>query len=1607
MTSNQTASVSVSASHSVADAVTNQTRRKIISGTYSKLDYLFPVYHIITQDIELPRFLYYISITYNIIQFLVTSLWILMNQAFHIGEKIGIVHDYLAKIAFFISGNENQKYRMIIFCIFSAIFGLNLLFVVFQYTSYKRSRSFKKWALYINRFFIDFLVPISILPMSQFLGYVTLLVVENANDTVDLVYLILTIIYILALYMLIYFSQLLISASPFLPMHDLGTWSTPVLVKMYFVTTVFLFFGGFVRVFQNWLKSFLIFLHIALIGLFLFEIYNFPFISLTLTKLLTSTLTGMIFGDLMAFFYTLYPKFDYFMIIIIEVIFFFINLIVVVAVIKKYKKKVTKTLNDPETNDDVYYHCGLVQHPQKAVFYLHVGFTDMCDRFLDWSLVKFLANNSQSTNVLLECIRIVAFFPPESRLLNMLFTSGVSKHDLKVQHRFTLFQIEKIKSIRQSSSSADVTEQLNKMVTMTNICINECCSFWNNVPNNDTVFQYIAELIKNAQIRWTECLRSYPNNYRYREEYAKFLIDCKADFSNGVMQKYHSNLIDQGFSFAKDRAFRNMLMNYPLYLKRNILDLKGNITKFRSHHARKGSQSSSSSSNQGSNTVSSSCSTIDMEVQEALARSLFRHARMRIAMQTAVDDRSSNVLTMMHTYAFITLVIQIVCAIAIEYLLRDMYSPRLANIQRTNSLNNLRSTVSYSEIVSHIRWAQQRKAISNDQILTNMCKDDGIYSILEMDLKIYQKMAADAIIPVIETLMYEIATLAENGDDIYSAAITFVDSVVNINIASNKRIIGPSSTTLQTIVASMYSNLLQLSEEEIDGQPDWSENDQYLQYISNLDYVANAFDLSYQSFINKENSLVKANQKLHNLYMLAFPITLFALTALWTLIEFLLFKREQKKLLNLLKTVEDQARDEASHSMVHSSIDGAEEGPHSGTPMDGRTNKIYLYGFLIFILLTLYAALIFLNIYMSLSLNTTFRTYNGWVFFAGARTSMLYEGLGAVTLGLLIAPRNGLKNFTVTSFVKQLDRAFQQFEKAISYNIALLSGDKAYDTPPCRGSNDDLDEIQLASHCTTDMNTSIHELIKCSSLTENFELVSSLYTKVASVIITQNGISDENYFLLFHAVIDHMSEEMKRSRLILYSIAEKAEEKHRSTMIIFMVIEIIAAILIVFITLAVVSFFQNVFNAALSLLKRIPPLILVSNSELLDYVLARKVTKGNDEMETGRSVIHNSQDAIICVSKVEIIEIVNAGVPQLLGYTPEQLLGQPLNVVLAEESVEVVDKQLSMMRQGQDSLTYDGHVKCLTDDDQSIACHIIIIGMDEDGHGAANSFVVILRGEEALLKQQEEAEEAKKQSENLLFHILPKDIVFRLNRGENNISFAVPSASIIFIDIQRFSEYSASLTPTQIMGHLSMLFEAFDKAISNYPLMIKIKLIGDIYMAAAGLFTPDEPPAHHAEQTVRFALEALNELDEVNVKLSSSLQVRIGINSGGPLIAGVLGTDKPVFDIIGDPINVAARLQSTDIAGRIQISTGTYELISHLDFNIEKRGEVFLKGKGKQISYLVSQSAGTSIGIAENSSFNSPFVMNSADMIHAQTSQTFLPGTARSVIETARSISQE
>ncbi|OHT08223.1 adenylate cyclase, type VII [Tritrichomonas foetus] len=398
-------------------------------------------------------------------------------------------------------------------------------------------------------------------------------------------------------------------------------------------------------------------------------------------------------------------------------------------------------------------------------------------------------------------------------------------------------------------------------------------------------------------------------------------------------------------------------------------------------------------------------------------------------------------------------------------------------------------------------------------------------------------------------------------------------------------------------------------------------------------------------------------------------------------------------------------------------------------------------------------------------------------------------------------------------------------------------------------------------------------------------------------------------------------------------------------MIFFIAIMIlaIASYLVENITL---SIFDREFKAFKTLILRVDPVYFVSNPELIELFYNRK----NEKMisSSSHAAFYASHDAMISVNIDLVIENVNPAVTDVFGFTPEQDLNFLISYQINKRLYSVFD----LMKSGETSLVFECDANGNTDDSKGVPLHLSVIGFKNES-GLVTTFAVLMKDMTEEEKQRLAVEEAKKQAELILLQILPKDIIIRLNRGDKNIDFTVKSSTIIFIDIEKFSEYSATLSTKDIMLNLSKIFTVFDKICSTFNLITKIKLIGDDYMAAAGLFTPEIIPVRHALQMIQFALQCLEALEELNVLLNSSLQVRIGINTDGPLIAGVLGTDKPMFDIIGDPINVAARLQSTCIPGLVQISESTYNLVANMDFNIEERGEIELKGKGKRKTFLI------------------------------------------------------
>ena len=207
-------------------------------------------------------------------------------------------------------------------------------------------------------------------------------------------------------------------------------------------------------------------------------------------------------------------------------------------------------------------------------------------------------------------------------------------------------------------------------------------------------------------------------------------------------------------------------------------------------------------------------------------------------------------------------------------------------------------------------------------------------------------------------------------------------------------------------------------------------------------------------------------------------------------------------------------------------------------------------------------------------------------------------------------------------------------------------------------------------------------------------------------------------------------------------------------------------------------------------------------------------------------------------------------------------------------------------------------------------------------------------------------EQAK--AENLLLNILPRSIADRLKAQSQPIADQFSSASILFADVVDFTPWSEQLTPDEVVGCLDHLFRHFDDLAERYAIE-KIKTIGDSYMVAAGV--PESRP-DHARALALMALDMLEAMRSDGEAGHLGLELRIGINSG-PVVAGVIGRKRFLYDLWGDAVNTANRMESYGTPGRIQITRATYELLAD-EFKCEPRGTISVKGKGEvETWYLV------------------------------------------------------
>ena len=311
----------------------------------------------------------------------------------------------------------------------------------------------------------------------------------------------------------------------------------------------------------------------------------------------------------------------------------------------------------------------------------------------------------------------------------------------------------------------------------------------------------------------------------------------------------------------------------------------------------------------------------------------------------------------------------------------------------------------------------------------------------------------------------------------------------------------------------------------------------------------------------------------------------------------------------------------------------------------------------------------------------------------------------------------------------------------------------------------------------------------------------------------------------------------------------------------------------------------------------------------------------------------------------------------------ESILATPPDLILLDVLMPGLDGLEVLKRLKGNPTTQHIPVVMLSSADQvDTVVRCITLGADDFLPKPFNATLLMARIESSLSKKRLRDQEAgflkrlqKEQeiSERLLLNILPKAIAERLKQGETIIADNFPEVTVLFSDFVGFTKLSAEIAPKVLVGRLNEIFCAFDELCDRHGLE-KIKMIGDAFMAVAGLPTPRDD---HVEVAADMALSMLGEVARFNARYAERFRMRVGLNTG-PVVAGVIGTKKFAYDLWGDTVNLASRMEAHAPKDGILATAAVYEKLSgRYSF---KPGQVIrVKGKGEMLSYILLGKTGT------------------------------------------------
>jgi guanylate cyclase len=1135
---------------------------------------------------------------------------------------------------------------------------------------------------------------------------------------------------------------------------------------------------------------------------------------------------------------------------------------------------------------------------------------------------------------------MISFFPHETIPLRPL----IFRHHLSALHsisnRSVIYQIHRVHLFRQSATSRAVASDFARVERFSQAAIGLYCDFWADLAipvssdNNKRMspaqaFARLTAARLHSETAWADLLDRHPNNPRLFDDYALFLLEVKSDFETAV--RWHQKARNSEGRRVHDRLFRAFIAAFPFYIRRGIVDSHGKLCPA---PQRLSSEPESAQDHVGS-AGSGDLNTARLDLRAA--DDILDCPQLRLAMRQCVSTLQSPVRLRVQVASIVRFLLSIAFAIVIAVFLDSVWASNSALFRHLQRAVAMHESAAMAMALLPLGWMRQAfgRAPGNWSTVPGFLDATANSRLLVLNLSIEGLAIGDSL----SRGLY----LTAHADGAHAVALAHMlvrDEQTSLVCNASDFSAIPDSTVagLDYIFREFFLSSAQVAMRGYDRN--FAMCSLVLRALSLADAARSLTACvapPYAEYTGREDACLNIDQA-----EMSFLIALTPALVLFLALPGLAF------------AVVGWPDEHEQHAAVMRSVD-PEEMARAGTRMSpgpaptvavlpeiAWRAPIWLASAIGGIALCI--ALLVPLIATSAQTPRVKGALQQHALFNGFR-GRLAEVVEHGQLFLLLNSEDAKPYWSIDRSSARMREALEElvYLDTILHHEDTLSFSK------------EIGRIRFVEHCVAEDSEGFsYGYIACLSLHRVVGLILDMSRQILAAPDLQLPSDQAEAPALTFVTraaegFRELSDEYERAFNVLVS------ETRVLVWLMFGVAVVITGVTLVA-DAAIAGAIAEQLETVKALLLRLPPLAFVSNEEVKRLVFKRG---GRDQLLlTGAQAVFNSaKDAMLALTRDAIIEAVNRETTALFGFTPDQLLGQTIGVLISPDTTVNTELHYTMklMKNGQTPLLFEADVTGVRDDESAVKLHAVLVGLPASpGSAQADSFALICRDRSTEERDNEAVDGARREAGRLRDALIPAAMQVRIARHEN--SFTAKVATVMMINIHQFALVMAIIPPTELFATLSSMFSTFDGILSEFPSLVRVAILGDVYVAVGGLFSNEGEVQSFTADLVFCAGRCLEKMDDSTdiTKISANIQLRIGIHTGGPLHAGII-EGSFVLGVVGDIMQCAQELEHRAHPGSANVSAATYEHISSAGiFSIEPHEEIDLPPCGRQMTYTVT-----------------------------------------------------